>query len=44
MTVIIITHNSALAPMADIVVKIKNGRVSSSRRNEKPIPIQDIEW
>ena len=44
MTVIIITHNSALAPMADVVVKIKNGRVSSSRRNEKPIPIQDIEW
>lgn len=44
MTVIIITHNSALAPMADVVVKIKNGRVSSSRRNEKPISIQDIEW
>ncbi len=44
MTVIIITHNSALAPMADRVVKIKNGAVSSLRMNERPVPIEEIEW
>ena len=44
MTVIIITHNSALSPMADKVVKIKNGRVSSFRSNDSPTPIQEIEW
>ena len=44
MTVIIITHNSALSPMADKIVKIKNGRVSSFRSNDSPTPIQEIEW
>ncbi len=44
MTVIIITHNSALAPMADKVVRIKNGQVAGSHRNPHPVPIQEIEW
>lgn len=44
MTVVVITHNSALAPMADRVFKIKNGRVSSMKVNEKPIPVEEIEW
>ena len=44
MTVIIITHNSALAPMADRVVHVKNGTVASVELNEKPIPIEEIEW
>ena len=44
MTVIVITHNSALAPMADRIIKIKNGRVSSMRLNEHPIPVEEIEW
>jgi len=44
MTIIIITHNSALAPMADKVVKIKNGAVSSVVVNESPTPIEEIEW
>ena len=44
MTVIIITHNSALAPMADRVVHVKNGTVASVELNAKPIPIEDIEW
>ena len=38
MTVIVITHNSALAPMADRLIKIKNGKVSSMKVNENPIP------
>lgn len=44
MTVIVITHNSALAPMADRLIKIKNGRVSSMKVNENPISIDEIEW
>ncbi|QNM04621.1 ABC transporter ATP-binding protein [Qiania dongpingensis] len=44
MTVIVITHNSALTPMADRVIKIKNGRVSRITVNENPTPVEDIEW
>lgn len=44
MTVIVITHNSAIAPMADRVIKIKNGKVSKMTLNEKPIPVEEIEW
>ena len=44
MTVVVITHNSALAPMADRVFKIKNGKVSSMKVNEKPVPVEEIEW
>lgn len=44
MTVIVITHNSALAPMADRLIKIKNGKVSSMKVNENPISIDEVEW
>lgn len=44
MTVVIITHNSALTAMADRVVKIKNGTVDSIHINESPVPIEEIEW
>lgn len=44
MTVIVITHNSALAPMADRLIKIKNGKVSSMEKNDSPMSIADIEW
>ena len=44
MTVIIITHNSAISPMADKVIKFKNGTVSYVIINEKPKNIEDIEW
>lgn len=44
MTVIVITHNSALAPMADRLIKIKNGKVSRMKVNENPISIDEIEW
>ena len=43
-TVLIITHNSALAPMADRVVRFKSGKVVSVIKNEKTVPIADIEW
>lgn len=44
MTIIVITHNQAIAPMADRVIKIKNGKVSSMVVNEKPISVETIEW
>ena len=44
MTVIVITHNSAIAPMADRVIKIKNGKVDQMRQNESPMSVADIEW
>jgi putative ABC transport system ATP-binding protein len=44
MTVIIITHNSALKPMADRVITVKSGRVESMTTNEHPTPIEEIEW
>lgn len=44
MTVVVITHNSALAPMADRLIKIRNGKVSSMEKNNFPMSIADIEW
>ena len=44
MTVIVITHNSALTPMADKIVKIKNGQVDKILINENPAPVEQIEW
>ena len=44
MTVIIITHNSALTAMADRVIRVKNGTVSSVEINEHPQNISEIEW
>ena len=44
MTVIIITHNSALTPMADRVIHFKNGTAFNIEINENPTPIEEIEW
>lgn len=44
MTVIIITHNSALTAMADRVIRVKNGTVESVYRNDHPQDISEIEW
>lgn len=43
MTILIITHNSAIAPMADRVISFKNGKVTKITCN-KPIPVAEIEW
>ena len=44
MTVIVITHNSALTPMADRVIHIKHGTVSAMELNTDPTPVEEIEW
>ena len=44
MTVIVITHNTAITPMADRVIHIHSGKVKSMEKNEHPQPIEQIEW
>ena len=44
MTVVIITHNTALTAMADRIIHIKNGHISSVEKNEHITPVEDIEW
>ena len=44
MTVIIVTHNAALAPMADKVIHFKNGTAESVEINANPLPVEQIEW
>ena len=44
MTVVVITHNTAIAPMADKVIHVKNGRVDRIDVNEHPMPVENIEW
>lgn len=43
-TVIVITHNSAIAPIANRVIKINDAKVRSVEVNENPVPIEEIEW
>ena len=44
MTVIIVTHNSALTAMADKVIRVKSGKVVRMETNQNPLPIEAIEW
>lgn len=44
MTVVVITHNSAITPMADRVIRIKNGKVAQMTLNDHPTSVEEIEW
>ena len=44
MTVIIVTHNAAIAPIADRVIKIKSSKVEDVITCEHPLSIEEIEW
>jgi putative ABC transport system ATP-binding protein len=44
MTIVIITHNSALTAMADRVVTIKSGTIGTVTKNAHPVPVEEIEW
>lgn len=44
MTVVVITHNQAIAPMADRLIRIKNGKVYEVIQNENPVDVETIEW
>lgn len=43
-TVVVVTHNGALAPTADIVIRMKSGKIESFTENSNPIPVQELEW
>ncbi len=43
-TVVIITHNQAIAPMADRIIRIKSGKIESNKKNSRIVPIDEIEW
>jgi putative ABC transport system ATP-binding protein len=43
-TVILITHNQAISPMADKIIHLRNGKVGEIIQNDKPIPVERIEW
>ena len=43
-TVVIITHNQAIAPMADRIIRIQSGEIRSNERNFEVLPIEEIEW
>jgi len=43
-TVVVITHNMAITPMADRVIKIKSGKVESVKDNDNPVAVSEIEW
>lgn len=43
-TIIVVTHNLAIAPMADKVIKVKNGKIDQILMNKRPTPVEYIEW
>ena len=43
-TVIVVTHNGALAPTADILIRMKNGKIESFTENPRPVPVAELEW
>ena len=44
MTVVLITHNSMITPMADRVIRMRNSKVESIEINDNPLPVDEIEW
>ena len=43
-TIIVVTHNQAITPMADRVISVKNSRIAANTVNPSPRPVQEIEW
>lgn len=43
-TVIIITHNSLIKPMADTVIELKDGKIVENYENTNPVSVEDLEW
>lgn len=44
MTVIVITHNPVIAPIADKIITVKSGKIASVKKNKNPVLIESIEW
>ena len=43
-TVVVVTHNGALAPTADLLMRMKSGKIESFTENPSPVPVQELEW
>ena len=43
-TVIVVTHNGALAPTADLLMRMKSGKIESFTENPNPVPVEQLEW
>ena len=43
-TVVVVTHNGALAPTADVLIRMKSGKIGSLTENPAPVPVQELEW
>ena len=43
-TVVVVTHNGALAPTADVLMRMKSGKIESFTENPAPVPVQELEW
>lgn len=43
-TVVVVTHNGALAPTADVLIRMKSGKIESYTRQEHPVPVAELEW
>ena len=43
-TVVVVTHNGALAPTADVLIRMKNGKIESFQENPSPTPVSQLEW
>ncbi|MBO5412781.1 MAG: ABC transporter ATP-binding protein [Clostridia bacterium] len=44
MTVLIITHNQAIAPMADRIIKMRSGKIEENNKNVNPVSVEEVEW
>ena len=44
MTVLIITHNQAISPIADRIITMKSGKIEENKKNENPVSIDEVEW
>jgi putative ABC transport system ATP-binding protein len=42
--VIVVTHNGALAPTADVLIHMKSGQIEDYKTSDSPIPVQELEW
>ena len=43
-TVVVVTHNGALAPTADVLIRMKSGKIESFEEKPRPVPVQELEW
>ena len=43
-TIVVVTHNQNIAKMADVVIRVKNGKIKSYEEQENPMSVEEVEW